>query len=87
VRSSDSAQNIPPSTPRWGDAVALGTDLLQDIATERALNGSDNLLVFLLRALRPSMYREKHEAKAEAPSNITVRWSSEGARPGVARSE
>jgi hypothetical protein len=54
---------------------------------ERAINGSDNMLVFLLRARRPSMYREKHEAKAEAPTQLTVRWTSECARPEVQRGE
>jgi hypothetical protein len=54
---------------------------------EQAVNGSDNMLVFLLRARRPGMYREKHETKAEAPSSITVRWTSEGARPEVDRGE
>jgi hypothetical protein len=65
----------PDFAAAWEDAVALGTDLLEDAAMERALNGSDNMLVFLLRARRPSVYREKHEAKAEGPTNITVRWT------------
>lgn len=54
---------------------------------QRAVNGSDNLLVFVLRARRQSMYRENHEAKAETPSQITVCWSSEGARPEISNGE
>jgi hypothetical protein len=77
----------PDFAAAWGDAVTLCTDLLEDFAMERAVNGSDNMLVFLLRARRLSMYREKHEAKAEAPSNITVYWTDVGARPEVERGE
>lgn len=43
---------------QWVDALEQGADMLEDAAFERALNGSDTLLMFLLRAKRPAVYRE-----------------------------
>ncbi|HET7884269.1 MAG TPA: hypothetical protein VFL55_25505 [Acetobacteraceae bacterium] len=40
----------------WNDAVEQGTDQLEDAARQRALNGSDLLIIFLLRARRPHLY-------------------------------
>jgi hypothetical protein len=34
-----------------------GTDALEDVAVDRAIAGSDTLLMFLLRARRPEKYR------------------------------
>lgn len=42
-------------------AIEQGTDKLEDIAWERAtrpLDGSDTMLIFLLKARRPAKYRE-----------------------------
>ncbi len=37
--------------------------LLEDAAKKRALDGSDTLLIFLLKAARPEKYRERTEIK------------------------
>ena len=43
----------------WNDALEDGTDLLEDEARKRAIDGSDSLLKFLLTARRPAIYRER----------------------------
>lgn len=47
----------------WADAESKVTDDLEGEAVKRALDGSDRLLEFLLKARRPDVYREnvKHE--------------------------
>jgi hypothetical protein len=41
------------------DALDTGTDLLEDEVLRRALEYSDTLLIFLLKARRPAKYRER----------------------------
>jgi hypothetical protein len=41
----------------WDEAIEAGTDLLEDVARRRAVAQSDLLLIFLLRARRPHVYR------------------------------
>lgn len=43
---------------RWDDAVEAGTDVLEDRARDRAMDQSDTLLIFTLKARRPEKYRE-----------------------------
>jgi hypothetical protein len=52
----------PEFKARWDDAISLGTDLLEDVATQRAIAGSDKLMIFLLSARRPEKYRRAPEA-------------------------
>lgn len=42
----------------WDDAAEAGTQVLEQEATRRAMDGSDGLLMFLLKARRPAVYRE-----------------------------
>jgi len=51
-------QRSPKFAQEWHDAWESGTDLLEDTAFERALAGSDTLLIFLLKARRPEVFRE-----------------------------
>src|SRR5512135_3384608 len=41
----------------WDAAIEAGTDELEDEARRRAMNGSDTLLIFMLKARRPAIYR------------------------------
>jgi hypothetical protein len=43
----------------WDAALELGADSLEDEARRRALAGSDPLIIFMLRALKPEKYRER----------------------------
>src|SRR5206468_803097 len=42
----------------WEDALEAGTQVLEDEARRRALDRSDTLLIFLLKARRPHVYRD-----------------------------
>lgn len=54
----------PQFARQWEGALELGTDGLEDEARRRAANGSDVLLIFLLKGLRPEKYRERVEQRA-----------------------
>jgi hypothetical protein len=43
----------------WDAALQLGGEALEDEARRRAMSGSDILLMFLLRAIKPERYRER----------------------------
>lgn len=47
----------------WEEAVAVGIDVLEDEAMRRAMAGSDPMLMFLLRCLRPEIYSQKAQRK------------------------
>jgi hypothetical protein len=47
----------------YQDARDDAVDILEAVARKRAVAGSDQLLMFLLKALRPDMYRDKASAK------------------------
>lgn len=53
----------PEFATNWEAALESGTDKLEDEATRRALDSSDVLLIFLLKAKRPEKYRERYEVK------------------------
>jgi hypothetical protein len=52
------AQRDPAFAAQWAAAEQDAVDTLEAEARRRALNGSDGLLMFLLRAHRPERYRE-----------------------------
>ena len=51
----------------WDDALEIGTEKLETEATRRALEGSDTLLIFLLKARRPKVYRERVSTEVTGP--------------------
>jgi len=50
---------------RWDDAIEARTDRLEVEGERRAMQGSDTLLMFLLRGRRRSVYGEKVEVNAQ----------------------
>ncbi len=50
---------------RWDAALDEATDALEAVARQRAVAGSDALLMFLLRAHRPERYRETLDVHLE----------------------
>lgn len=42
----------------WEDAIESGTDTLEDEAKRRAVDGSDTLLIFLLKGRRPAKFKD-----------------------------
>src|SRR5438046_2635871 len=56
----------------WDDAYEAGTDLLEDKAQDRALDGSDLMTIFLLKGRRPQRYRDnvKHESDVRVTIDV-----------------
>lgn len=54
LRNSDEA-----FAAQWDEAFSKGADALEDEAHRRALDGSDTLLIFLLKGRKPERYRER----------------------------
>ena len=52
----------------YHDAEEHGTDTLEKVARKRAVEGSDTLLIFLLKARRPAMYRDSVKIDATVTS-------------------
>src|SRR5262249_22159554 len=54
-----------PASPAYAEAFRAAqeeaVERLEEEARRRAMAGSDLLLIFLLKALRPEVYRERHE--------------------------
>ncbi len=63
-------KNDPEFAEAWGAAHDLGNESLEDIARQRAKDGSDTLLIFLLKGARPEKYRERFEANVTG--NLTI---------------
>jgi hypothetical protein len=56
----------------WDEAWEQGTDLLEEVALERAVNGSDLLLIFLLKGRRPQRYRDNVRHEVDARLTVSV---------------
>lgn len=50
----------PAFDQQWLEAYDTGVASLEHVAQQRALGGSDPLLMFLLKARKPAVYRERH---------------------------
>lgn len=55
----------------WDAAESRTTELLEETAFERAINGSDRLMEFLLKARRPKRYREHARVEGEADEEVS----------------
>lgn len=67
----------PQFAEDWADAIEQGADRLEDVATERAIKGSDKLLLALLRAKRPQVYRETIRQEISGPEGAPVAMRNE----------
>ena len=47
----------------WDETIEVAVERLEQGAVRRALDGSDQLLMFLLRAHRPERYVEHHQVR------------------------
>jgi hypothetical protein len=54
----DWRRDDPDFAQRWDEALEEGADRMEDAATNRALQMSDTLLIFMLKSRRPDKYRE-----------------------------
>ena len=59
----------------WADVLEEATEELEQVAVRRAREGSDTLLIFLLKAHRPAKFREtirqEHTGANGAPMSVT----------------
>ena len=60
----------------WDDALEIGTEKLETEATRRALESSDTLLIFLLKARRPNVYRDRVSAELTGPNGTPLQAQS-----------
>ena len=60
----------------WDDALEIGTEKLETEATRRALESSDTLLIFLLKARRPNVYRDRVSAELTGPNGAPLQAKS-----------
>ena len=58
-------QRDPVFAQAWAQAEQDAVDTLEAEARRRALATSDQLIMFLLKSLRPSVYRERTEVKVD----------------------
>ena len=66
----------------WDEVIEHSTEVLEQIAVRRAAEGSDQLLMFLLRARRPEVYVERHQVRHAATIGVAgppVTLTEEGA--------
>lgn len=56
----------------YDDATDMAVGILEHEARRRALAGSDRLLEFLLKSLRPEVYRERYEVKQEVAGDYII---------------
>lgn len=54
------------------DALMYGTDILEDVAFQRAVLASDTLLIFLLKSRRPDKYRETTKVEVEGEIGVAL---------------
>lgn len=59
----------PEFAMAWEDAIEAGTDELEDHAVQRAKDGSDTLLIFMLKARRPERYKERYSTETKVTTS------------------
>lgn len=62
---------FPEFAEQWAEAKAEAAERLQGRAYERAMSQSDLLIIFLLKAHMPEIYRERLDV---AQTNLNVPW-------------
>lgn len=65
-------QRFPDFARQWAEAMDLGIAELESVARRRAIESSDVLMIFLLKAHRPEVYRETHRHEVSGPSGQAV---------------
>jgi hypothetical protein len=86
----DNRRRDPVFAAEWDKAVDLAADALEDEARKRAFAGSDVLLMFMLKGLRPQRWRESRVSIPPAELNKLIeaglrrlREAEEPASPSV----
>ena len=61
----------PDFAEAWDDAKASAIEILEAEAWQRARKQSDTLIIFLLKAHKPAMYRERYEV---SQTSVNINW-------------
>lgn len=67
----DHYRQFPDFAAEWKDAKEAAIEVLEAEAWSRARKQSDTLIIFLLKAHKPAMYRERYEV---AQTNLNINW-------------
>ena len=62
---------LPDFKAAWDDAKEAAVEILEAEAWQRARKVSDTLIIFLLKAHKPTKYRERFEVAA---TNLNINW-------------
>jgi hypothetical protein len=62
----DWLQSDPAYAAAVETALEEAIEVLEAVARQRAVHGSDTLLIFLLKSLRPERYRERYQVEHSA---------------------
>ena len=70
----------PAFAEEWQTVEDESTDALEKEAYRRAKNGSDTLLIFLLKGRKPETYRDRYEVKGDhtATVEVLIRYVKQG---------
>lgn len=69
----------PALKAAYHDAYEDGTDLLEDIAVDRAKSTSDTLMTIMLKARRPDKYRDRSSTDLNLAGGVTVKIEGDDA--------
>ena len=56
----------------WDEAKDEAVELLEAVCRKRAINGSDILMMFLLKAARPETYRDRQDVNLKGTINQEI---------------
>lgn len=76
-------KNDPEFAEAWDKLENAVTEILEKTAVERALDGSDRLMEFMLKARRPGTYRESLNIKHGGKVNVEVEEGVDEAIDGL----
>lgn len=62
------------------EAFEVAIEVLEAAARQRALHGSDTLMIFLLKSLRPERYRERYEVRHDTTRQLADRIRADVAK-------
>jgi hypothetical protein len=68
----ENKQNDPEFSRQWDEALEQSADALEEEARKRAFAGSDVLLIFMLKGLRPQRWRESRATIPPAELNKMI---------------
>jgi hypothetical protein len=72
ARASGRLVTVAAFAAAWNEAYEQGTERLELVAQERAINGSDLLLIFLLKGRGPTKYRDSVRHEVDARLTVSV---------------